>query len=123
MIETKKGRPRQRSDDLNVPPGIKKEIESRGGVPGLLELVPQRGYLTYQAGQFDSLSDPIRLQIMYALKLFDMCPCILKKITDLSDSKLSYHLGKLENAGLVSSRQEKNWRVYSLTESGRSFLT
>jgi ArsR family transcriptional regulator len=110
------------TDDLNLPEELRKELESRGGIGGVLEIVPERGYLEYQAQQFHSLSDPIRLQIMYALRIFDMCPCMLKRITDLSDSKLSYHLGKLEGAGLVSSRQNKNWRIYSLTENGRTYM-
>lgn len=109
-------------EDLNLPDDLRKDLESKKGLSGVLELIPERERLELEADQYNALSDPIRLQIMYSLKVFDMCPCVIKKITDLSDSKLSYHLGILEKAGMISSRQNRNWRIYSLTAIGRGFI-
>jgi ArsR family transcriptional regulator len=109
-------------DDLNLPDDLRKDLDKKKGLPGVLKLVPERDRLEFEAEQYHALSDPIRLQIVYALQVLDMCPCMIKKITDLTDSKLSYHLGILEKAGLIASRQSKNWRIYSLTDKGRSFI-
>ncbi|MCE5295630.1 MAG: winged helix-turn-helix domain-containing protein [Euryarchaeota archaeon] len=109
-------------DDLNLPGDLRKDLDAKKGLSGVLELIPERERLDLEAEQYNALSDPIRLQIMYSLKVLDMCPCVIKKITDLSDSKLSYHLSILEKAGMISSRQNRNWRIYSLTAVGRGFL-
>jgi DNA-binding transcriptional ArsR family regulator len=59
-------------------------------------------------------ADPVRLRILEALSVSDLCPCLLREITGVTDSKLSYHLRILENAGLARSRRSRNWRIYSL---------
>ncbi len=63
-----------------------------------------------------------RLKILYALKFCDLCPCVLKEYLKISDSRLSYHLSVLEDAGLVISYPEKNWKIYSITNLGREHL-
>jgi len=64
-----------------------------------------------------ALSDPIRLQIIYLLKQHDdICTCGFQELLDLSQSKVSYHLKILLNAGLVERRVIANWRHYSLTD-------
>jgi len=110
------------SDAMNLPEEMEQIICSKGGLNGLKEGVPERAGLIFEARFFHSLSDPIRLQILHALMMADLCPCIIKEITELSDSKLSYHLNILEKAGLIVSSPRKKWRIYSLTESGRSLI-
>ncbi|MGG1660422.1 ArsR/SmtB family transcription factor [Brevibacillus sp. NRS-1366] len=77
-----------------------------------------------------ALSDPIRLKIMYVLKkgrdgeclsptsLLNpqaLCPKdILRKMEDLSDSKLSYHLKEMKQAGLVVEHREGKRIFYEL---------
>ena len=73
--------------------------------------------------RFQAVSDPIRLQIMHALLIIDLCPCLLKEITELTDSGLSYHLSILEEANLISSSSRKRWRVYVLTDKGRKLIS
>jgi ArsR family transcriptional regulator len=51
-----------------------------------------------------------------------LCPCLLKEITELSDSKLSYHLNILEKVKLIESFSQKKWRIYVLTELGKSWM-
>jgi ArsR family transcriptional regulator len=109
-------------DDLNLPDELRKALDAKKGLSGVLQLIPERERLDLESEQYNALSDPIRLQIMYSLKIFDMCPCVIKKITELSDSKLSYHLSILEKAGMISWRQNRNWRIYTLTATGRDFL-
>lgn len=65
-----------------------------------------------------ALADHIRLKILWALSQMDLCPCVLKVITKVTDSRLSYHLKILESARLIRARRTKNWRVYSITKEG-----
>jgi len=66
-----------------------------------------------------ALSDPIRIRILKALRISDLCVCVLVELLDCEYSKLSYHLKLLKEAGLVDSEQEGNFLIYHLTEFGR----
>lgn len=111
------------SDIKNLPEEMGEAIRLQGGLNGLKNRVPDRSSLDAEAELFHTLSDPIRLQILHALLIVDLCPCILKAITELSDSKLSYHLNILERSGLISSSPRKKWRIYILTAHGRLLIT
>lgn len=67
---------------------------------------------------FKLLSDPVRLRILKALELCDLCVCVLVEITDYKYPALSYHLKLLKDAGLVGSKREGSFQIYFLTESG-----
>lgn len=67
---------------------------------------------------FKVLSDPVRIRILKALKLCDLCVCVLVEITDYKYPGLSYHLKLLKDAELVDSRREGNFQIYYLTEFG-----
>ena len=84
--------------------------------------IPDKDSLKEISDRHQALSDPARLQIVHLLGASELCPCVLKDLTGLTDSKLSYHLSILEKAKLILWRQNKNWRVYRLTELGRSYL-
>ena len=72
--------------------------------------------LNEMASITNALSDPIRLQIIYLLKQHeDICTCEFQELLDLSQSKVSYHLKILLDAGLVERRVIANWRHYTLT--------
>ncbi|HEY9205364.1 MAG TPA: metalloregulator ArsR/SmtB family transcription factor [Candidatus Methanoperedens sp.] len=68
------------------------------------------------------LSDPIRLRIMLALSVQELCVCVLVEITDYRYSALSYHLKLLKKMGFVDSRREGTFLLYRLTDSGRMGL-
>ncbi len=110
------------ADELNLPAEMEAAVRQRGGLEGLKSRVPDRKNLASDADVFHALSEPIRLQIMHALLVTDLCPCLLKEITELSNSKLSYHLSILEEAGLITSSPRKKWRIYMLTENGRFWI-
>ena len=59
---------------------------------------------------------------MRALSACDLCPCVLRDVTELFDSRLSYHLNILEGAGLISPSSRKRWRIYALTMLGRALI-
>lgn len=71
---------------------------------------------------FKVLSDPVRIHILRALEVSELCVCVLVEITDYKHSALSYHLKLLKDANLVESKRERNFQIYCLTEFGRSLL-
>ena len=71
---------------------------------------------------FKALSDPIRLRILKALRIKDLCVCVLVELLDCEYSKLSYHLKLLKEAGLIDCTQEGNFLIYHLTELGEEML-
>lgn len=107
-------------DAMNLPKEMQDALEKNGGLDGLRERIPDREILEANAKLFQTLSDPNRLQILHSLLCCDLCPCILKEVTGLSDSKLSYHLNILEEEKLIRSMPRQRWRIYEITKLGRS---
>ncbi|MBW4625794.1 MAG: metalloregulator ArsR/SmtB family transcription factor [Brasilonema octagenarum HA4186-MV1] len=63
---------------------------------------------------FHALSDPLRIGVIELLRNKELCVCDLCEALEVSQSKLSFHLKTLREAGLVRSRQEGRWIYYSL---------
>lgn len=60
------------------------------------------------------LGDPTRLRIIALMAQSETCVCDLTEQLNLSQPLISYHLGKLRNAGLVRTRRDGHWVYYSL---------
>jgi DNA-binding transcriptional ArsR family regulator len=67
-------------------------------------------------------SDPVRVKLLRALSVCELCVCVLLSITSCKPSALSYHLKLLKDAGVVGLRRDKNFLIYSLTPLGYSVL-
>ena len=65
-------------------------------------------------GIMESLSDPIRINILELMMGGEICVCDIVKVTGLSQSKISYHIKILKDSGLISDRQEGRWVYYKL---------
>ena len=63
---------------------------------------------------FHALSDPLRIQVLELLRSQELCVCDLCEHLGTSQSKLSFHLKTLKEAGLVRARQQGRWIYYSL---------
>ncbi len=63
---------------------------------------------------FHALSDPLRINVVELLRDKELCVCDLCDTLGVTQSKLSFHLKNLREAGLVRSRQEGRWIYYSL---------
>lgn len=63
---------------------------------------------------FRALSEPLRLKVLEMLREQELCVCDLCDRLNVSQSKLSFHLKTLKEAGLVRPRQEGRWIYYSL---------
>src|SRR5215216_793390 len=63
---------------------------------------------------FHALSDRTRLSILRRLRLGERCVCDLTDALDAAQSRLSFHLKVLKEAGLVTDRREGRWAYYTL---------
>jgi ArsR family transcriptional regulator len=63
---------------------------------------------------FHALSDQTRLSILQRLRFGERCVCDLTDALDAAQSRLSFHLKVLKDAGLVSDRREGRWMYYTL---------
>jgi ArsR family transcriptional regulator len=63
---------------------------------------------------FHALSDPTRLKIVEMLSHGERCVCELQGSLDAAQSRLSFHLRVLKDAGLVADRREGRWSYYAL---------
>ena len=63
---------------------------------------------------FHALSDETRLEIIQRLLTGEKCVCDLTDALDAAQSRLSFHLKTLKDAGIVSDRKAGRWVYYSL---------
>jgi ArsR family transcriptional regulator len=63
---------------------------------------------------FHALSDVTRLEIMERLKDGEQCVCDLTDALKTGQSRLSFHLKVLKDAGLITDRPEGRWTYYAL---------
>jgi len=71
------------------------------------------------AAAFKALADPTRIQIVRLLEgagQAGLCVCDVVTNFPLEQPTISYHLGVLRQAGLVSSRKRGQWVYYSLNQ-------
>jgi ArsR family transcriptional regulator len=61
-----------------------------------------------------ALSDPTRLAILDRLRGGERCVCDLVDLLGAAQSRLSFHMKTLKDAGLVADRREGRWIHYSL---------
>ena len=63
---------------------------------------------------FHALSDPTRLAILEMLRGGEQCVCDLQSELDAAQSRLSFHLRVLREAGLVTGRRAGRWSYYAI---------
>ena len=63
---------------------------------------------------FHALSDRTRLSILERLRFGERCVCDLTDALDAAQSRLSFHLRVLKDAGLVTDRKDGRWMYYTL---------
>jgi ArsR family transcriptional regulator, arsenate/arsenite/antimonite-responsive transcriptional repressor len=73
---------------------------------------------------FKALSDETRLRILKLLEGGELCVCHVVAAFNMSQSKVSFHLGVLKTAGLLKDRKEGKWMHYRIDNSDlfRRFL-
>ena len=63
---------------------------------------------------FHALSDATRLAILRMLRGGELCVCELQDELSAAQSRLSFHLRVLRDAGIVSDRREGRWSYYRI---------
>lgn len=63
---------------------------------------------------FHALSDETRLAVLEMLRGGERCVCDLQDAVGAAQSRLSFHLKVLKDAGLVTDRREGRWSYYAL---------
>jgi ArsR family transcriptional regulator, arsenate/arsenite/antimonite-responsive transcriptional repressor len=71
---------------------------------------------------FRALGDETRLRLIDQLRGGEQCVCDLTDELDASQSRLSFHLKTLKDAGLVSDRREGRWVYYALNPEAFAML-
>ncbi len=66
-----------------------------------------------------ALADPIRVQMVHLLaQQPDLCTCEFADLLGLGQSKVSYHLRVLLDAGIVARHVHGTWSHYCLRDQG-----
>lgn len=108
---------------MEIPDPIKQSLEEIGGLESISSSLPSDGEISRLSKVFHAMSDPLRVKILFILQKQPLCVCLIKELTSVQDSKLSYHLSILKDAGLVIGKQEANWIIYSVTDFGKKLLS
>jgi ArsR family transcriptional regulator, arsenate/arsenite/antimonite-responsive transcriptional repressor len=66
------------------------------------------------AGLFHALADPTRLAIVERLRDGERCVCDLTDALETGQSRLSFHLKTLKDAGILRDRRQGRWVYYAL---------
>ena len=103
-----------------MPPEVQDVLESMGGIDSLPGMLPPGDALTREARVHRAMADPLRLRVLHLLAISSFCVCVVRAVTGVEDSRLSYHLGILRDAGLVVSRKQGSFLVYNLSDEGRA---
>jgi ArsR family transcriptional regulator len=63
---------------------------------------------------FHALSDETRVAALQMLRGGEKCVCVLQDELGAAQSRLSFHLKVLKDAGLVTDRREGRWAYYAI---------
>ena len=84
-------------------------------LPAAMPDHPHGGCDLDQARQlFKALADPLRLEVVQALGGGERCVCELSHGLGLAQSRLSFHLKVMREAGLIEARDQGRWVYYRL---------
>lgn len=83
-----------------------------------LELLPD-GEAAKLSSMTHALADPLRVQMVHLLSQQpDLCTCEIESLLGIGQSKVSYHLRVLLEAGVVTRQVHGTWSHYSLHDRG-----
>jgi ArsR family transcriptional regulator len=106
-----------------IPVIVQEELDRLGGFEVLAEQIPAPGELEKKSRIHHALADPLRLTILYLVRDQPLCVCVINRFMRIADSKLSYHLTILKEAGLIEGEYHGNWIIYSITVTGSRYLS
>ncbi len=72
---------------------------------------------------FKALGEEVRLRISSLLLLQgELCVCDLENALEMSQPRISQHLLKLKNAGLISDKKVGKWKHYYISKSAKKIM-
>lgn len=104
------------------PAGIEIDLDEIGGVQGLRKLAPSPKVLDNLERLYSMLSCSRRIEVLYFLNLTELTAGELSEVTGTAPNLLSFHLKKLERAGVVKGERDGRFVRYSITRMGRAIL-
>jgi DNA-binding transcriptional ArsR family regulator len=104
----------------DIPPELVDELEEYGGLEGVGRYRPDEGVIARLGKVYSLLSARSRIEILYFLNFSRMTPGMLNRITGMAPNLLSFHLRKLESAGIIKGERMGRFVVYGLTDMGRN---
>ncbi len=110
-------------ENVAVPDDLRQVIEDQGGTGALRAQLPDPERIRIDSRLFHTLSDPIRLSILFLLQSQPLCVSVIKEVLQVPDSKLSYHLSVLQSMRLIRGERQANWIVYHETALGLRIVT
>src|SRR3990170_7853564 len=78
--------------------------------------------IALEARWFHALADETRLGILDRLRDGEQCVCDLTDALATGQSRLSFHVKTLKDAGLVTDRREGRWVYYALNPDAFAIL-
>jgi len=66
---------------------------------------------------FQALGNETRLQILGLLSVRETCVCNIVKVLGGAASTIAHHLRMLEDAGLITAKQDGKFTIYALNEA------
>ncbi len=79
--------------------------------------------LKARALQFQALGNETRLRIVGLLAVRELCVCDIVAALEGAASTIAHHLRMLEDAGLITSRQESRFTLYRLNSQALDWST
>src|SRR5271157_2674424 len=114
---------RTKTADSVIPAQVQEELDRLGGFETLAEHIPPMAELEAKSRIHHALADPLRLTILHLVHDQPLCVCVINRFMRIADSKLSYHLTILKDAGLIEGEYHGNWIIYSITGTGSRYLS
>lgn len=108
--------------DLSIPKEIADSLCSCGGLEGLVDHLPSDHVFERMREWYQACADPVRLKILSLLMAQPLCVCVIKAVVKMADSKLSYHLTILKNAGMIEGEQQGQYIIYHITPHAQLFM-
>ncbi|MGA1848373.1 MAG: ArsR/SmtB family transcription factor [Thermoplasmatota archaeon] len=100
--------------------GFHMDLDEMGGIEALKRMRPSPSLLQRLERMYSVLSSSKRIEILFFLNLATLTPGNLSDLTGMAPNLLSFHLKKLEEAGIVRGEKDGRFIEYSLTQLGRS---
>jgi ArsR family transcriptional regulator, arsenate/arsenite/antimonite-responsive transcriptional repressor len=88
--------------------------------PGVTSSTHTPADLERSVALFHALSDATRLSVIEMLREGERCVCELQDELDAAQSRLSFHLRVLKDAGLITDRRDGRWSYYAIAPGALS---